>query len=394
MRLKKILFFSLMLVSALANAQVDLMNRVIQNKSDQSTGSFQFTTIVNNAATPVQNQANSGTCWSYSTNSFLESEMIKEGKKPVRLSELFSARNAYMNKAVNYVRMHGSLSWGDGGEPHDVINMLAKYGALPYSAYTGLNYGTKLNDFGEFVAVTKAFLDAVIQNKNGTLTPVWKEAFSRILDSYLGVVPKTFEYEGKQYTPQTFAQQVVGLNPKNYVEFISQTNTPYFKKATMMVPDNWTMQRDFNIPMDDMTKIVDFALNHGYTIAWGTDISEKYFSWKNGVAYVPAIPYSQMTPQQRATMFDGPKPQEEITPSLRQQAFDDYATTDDHGMHITGIAKDQNGTEYYIVKNSWGTGNDYKGYLYVSKAFFEYKTTSFLVNKNGIPDDLKMKLGI
>ncbi|MHB1921666.1 MAG: C1 family peptidase [Chitinophagaceae bacterium] len=394
MRLKKVLLVSFLLTSILANAQVDLMNRVIQNKSDQSTGAFQFTTLVNNSTTPVQNQANSGTCWSYSTNSFLESEMMKEGRKPVRLSELFSARNAYMDKAVNYVRMHGSLNWGDGGEPHDVINMLAKYGALPYSVYTGLNYGTKLNDFGEFDAVTKAFLDAVISDKNGTLSTAWKVAFSRILDSYLGVVPKTFEYEGKQYTPQTFAQEVVGLNPKNYVEFISQTNTPYFKKATMMVPDNWTMQRDFNIPMKDMTKIVDYALNHGYTVSWGTDISEKYFSWKNGVAYVPAIPYSQMTPQQRATMFDGPKPQKEITPQIRQLAFDDYATTDDHGMHITGIAKDQNGTQYYIVKNSWGTGNEYKGYLYVSKTYFQYKTTSFLVNKKGIPEDLKKKLGI
>lgn len=388
-----LLLFLILPVMA-ANAQVDLVNKVINNKSENAKTGFQFTTVVNAEATSVKNQGASGTCWSYSTNSFLESEMLRAGKQPVDLAEIYTARCSYIDKAENYVRMHGAISWGDGGEPHDVVNMYAKYGALPQSVYTGLHYGTDINDFGEMQAVLKAMLDALIKNPNGELTPVWKEAFTKVLDTYLGAVPDTFDYKGKQYTPKTFAKDVVGLNPDNYIEFISETNEPYWKKAVMMVPDNWALQSDWNIPMDDMTKIVDNALKNGYTVAWGTDVSEKYFSWKNGVAYVPEVSYKDMTGEQRDNMFNGPKPEANITPEMRQKAFDDYNTTDDHGMQITGIAKDQNGKEYYIVKNSWGTGNDYNGYLYVTKDFFKYKTTSFMVNKNGIPGDIKKKLGI
>lgn len=376
-------------------AQVDLVNKVINNKSDNSKAGFQFTTVVSAETTPVENQAASGTCWSYSTNSFLESEMIKAGGPSIPLSPIYSARCSYIEKAVNYVRMHGAVSWGDGGEPHDVVNMFAKYGAIPESAYSGLHYGTTMNDFGEMMAVLKGMLDEIIKAPNGgKLTPVWKDAFTKVLDTYLGDVPQTFEYNGKTYTPMTFAKDVVALNPDNYIEFISQTDSPYWEKAMMMVPDNWEFQHDWNIPMNDMTDIIDFALQHGYTVAWGADVSEKYFSWKNGVAYVPSVDVKDMTPEERSTMFDGPKPEEIVTPDIREEAFDNYETTDDHGMQITGIAKDQNGQEWYIVKNSWGTTNDYQGYLYVSKDYVKYKTTSFMVNKNAIPQDIKQKIGI
>jgi len=394
MKSKLFLFIALCLVLASAQAQVDLVNKVIDNKSENAKNGFQFTTIVDAQTTPVENQGASGTCWSYSTNSFLESEMIKAGKQPVPLSKIYSARCVYLDKAENYVRMHGAVSWGDGGEPHDVINMFAKYGAMPESAYTGLHYGTKINKFDEMQTILKAMLDAVVQNKNGTLTPVWKDAFGKVLDTYLGEVPQTFTYNGKEYTPRTFASEVVGIDPDNYVEFISETNAPYWKKAMMMVPDNWAFQWDWNIPMEDITGIIDNALKKGYTVAWGADVSEPYFSWKNGIAYVPEQAASGIKNEDKAGLFDGPKPEMNITPELRQQAFDNYSTTDDHGMQITGIAKDQNGREYYIVKNSWGTDNDYNGFLYVTKAFVQYKTTSFLVNRNGVPNDVKKKLGI
>lgn len=395
MRNKILLLALLLFTFGSAWSQVDLMKKVVNNQSDNSKEGFQFTTVVNAEATPVENQGNSGTCWSYSTNSFLESEMIRNGGPAIHLSPIYTARCAYLQKAVNYVRMHGSVNWGDGGEEHDVINMLAKYGAIPESDYTGLNYGTKINDFSEMMGMLKAMLDEIIKSPNqGTLTPNWKEAVNGVLNAYLGPVPKTFQYGGKTYTPQSFAKDVVKLNPDNYVELISQTNTPYWKKAMMMVPDNWEFQHDWNIPMDDITKIIDYALAHHYTVAWGTDVSEPYFSWKNGIAYIPAEPVRDMTPDQRAAMFDGPKPEMTITPEMRQEAFDNYQTTDDHGMQITGIAKDQNGKEWYIVKNSWGTKNDYKGYLYVTKNYVEYKTTSLMVNKDGIPEDIRQKLGI
>ena len=385
---------ALLACSMAGYAQVDLINKVSGNHSDSSKAAFHFTTVVNAEVTPVENQANSGTCWSYSTNSFLESEMIKAGRKPVPLAKIYSARCSYIDKAENYVRMHGAVSWGDGGEPHTVINMYAKYGMLPESVYTGLNYGTKTNQFGEMQAIMKAMLDAVVTNKNGMLTPVWKDAFTKMTDTYLGEVPKSFEWEGKSYTPQTFAKEVVGLNADDYVEFISETNAPFYKKAMMMVPDNWEFQWDYNIPIEDMTTIIDNALKNGYTVAWGADVSEPYFSWKNGVAYVPQKDIKEMSPQEKMGMFNGPQPEMVITPENRQEAFDNYATTDDHGMQITGIAKDQNGKEYYIVKNSWGTTNDYKGYLYVSKAYVQYKTTSFMVNKKAVPADVKKKMGM
>ncbi|GAA4316512.1 aminopeptidase C [Compostibacter hankyongensis] len=391
---KTVLTLALLLTWGLSYAQVDLVNKVINNKSEQASSGFHFTTVVNAETTPVENQGASGTCWSYSTNSFLESEMIKAGKQPVPLSKIYTARCSYIDKAENYVRMHGSLNWGDGGEPHDVVNMYAKYGTMPESVYTGLHYGTKHNNFGEMQEILKGMLDAVVKNKNGTLTPAWKKAFTAVLDSYLGAVPEKFTYNGKDYTPDSFAKEVVGLNPDNYVEFISVTTSPYWQKAMMMVPDNWAFQQDWNIPMDDITKIIDHALKQGYTIAWGTDVSEPYFSWKNGVAYVPERDLAAMTSQEKAGLFNGPQPEMNITPELRQEAFDNYNTTDDHGMQITGIAKDQNGKEYYIVKNSWGTDNDHQGYLYVTKAFVAYKTTSFLVNKKGVPEDIRKKVGI
>lgn len=379
------------LVSCGALAQPDLINKIIANKGDSSK--FHFTTTVSAEATPVENQASSGTCWSYSANSFLESEMIKKGGPAIHLSKMFSARQAYMEKAENFVRMHGAVSWGDGGEPHDVMNMYARYGAMPEDSYKGLNYGTSKNEFGEMQGLLKGMLDALITAPNGgKLTPVWKKAFSGVLDAYLGPVPAQFTYNGKSYDPNSFAKDVVKVDPNDYLEFVSVTNAPYYTKTMMMIPDNWAFQHDWNIPMEDIIGIIDNALKTGYTVSWGGDVSEKTFSWKNGVAYVPVKEIADMSKEEKEKLFDGPQPEREITEVMRQEAFDNYTTTDDHGMQITGIATDQNGKEWYIVKNSWGTENDYKGYLYMSKNFVRYKTTGFMVNKKAVPPAILKKL--
>lgn len=373
-------------------AQDNLINALKTNQNDNSKAGFTFTEIINLKNTSIKNQGSSGTCWSYSGNSFLESEMIRMGKEPVEISQIYSARNTYLGKAKNYVRLHGGLSLGEGGQFHDVLNAFRNYGALPQTEYTGLHYGSDKNNFGEMTNMLDAMLATFIKSK--TLTPNWEKAYTAAMDSYLGEVPKNFQYKGKSYTPRTFADQVIGIKPDEYVGIASVTDQPYYNKFVLLIPDNWSFDNFYNVQINDLTDIIDNALNKGYTVAWATDVSEKSFSWKNGVAYVPAKPFEQMTPQEQQEMFVGPKPEAKITAEERQTAFDNYQTTDDHGMHIVGLAKDQTGKEYYIVKNSWGVTNDYKGYLYVTKEFVRYKTTSLLVHKDGIQKDLKSKMKI
>lgn len=377
-----------------ASAQDYLINSVKGNQSANSKESFTFKDVINIERTPVKNQGSSGTCWSYSANSFLESEMIRMGKEPVEISQIFTARNAYVEKGINYVRMHGAITLGDGGSLHDVINMYRKYGALPQSVYTGLNYGTNKNKFAEMAAINEAFLAAVVKNPNGELTPNWIKAYTAVIDSYLGQVPESFEFKGKKYTPQTFAKEVVGINPDDYVELSSFTNKPYYEKMVLMVPDNWDLDLVYNVKVDELTDIIDNALAKGYSVGWAGDISDKGFSWKNGVAYVPAKPFADMTEEEKANMFKGPQPEMNITAEIRQKAFDNYDTTDDHGMHIVGLTKDQNGKEYYIIKNSWGATNDYKGYIYMTKNFVKLKTTAILLHKGGLPKDLAKKINV
>lgn len=392
MKLNKWLCMGMAVVSLQAFAQDELISKLKDNQSEQAN--FVFEDVVDAEATSVKNQGSSGTCWSYSANSFLESEMMRMGKEPVDLADMFTVRNQYIEKAEMYVRMHGGLNYGQGGALHDVTDMYKKYGALPQGMYTGLNYGTDINRFGEMEAILKGMLDAVIKNKNRELSPVWKEAFTKVVDTYLGEVPESFVYNGKTYTPKSFAKEVVGIHADDYIEFTSWKSEPMYEKVVLKVPDNWSYAMAYNVPMEDMTKIADNALKNGFTIAWATDVSEKGFSWKNGVAYVPVKEYKDMSDQERKQIFNGPKPDRKITPEMRQYDFDSYETTDDHGMQITGISKDQSGKKYYKVKNSWGVSNDFGGYLYVSKPFFTYKTTSFMVHKDAIPKDIRKKLGI
>lgn len=420
--MKRLSILALAILPFASHAQDDLMRKLESNKrydnpkpqpapqpkptpSPKSSGvttkpvasgddQYHFNTLINLERTCVKNQASSGTCWSYSTNSFLESEMIRMGKDPVELAPIFSAHCVYLDKAENYVRMHGAVSWGDGGACHDVINMYAKYGAMPADAYSGLHYGTNKNKFAEMQAILKSMLDAVVTNPNGKLTPSWRQAYADVLDSYLGEIPDHFKWDGKTYTPKSFAKERIGIHPEDYVEISSFTNAPLYKKTMLMVPDNWSFDKVYNVEMNDLTDIIDNALNKGFTVAWATDVSEKYFSWKNGVAYVPEKNYDDMDDSEKKFMFNGPKYERVITPTMRQEAFDNYETTDDHGMHIVGLAEDQTGKKYYIVKNSWGDKNDYKGYIYVSRSYVRFKTTAILLHKNGVPNNLRYKMNI
>ncbi|WP_411972892.1 aminopeptidase C [Sphingobacterium sp. Lzh-3] len=387
-----VLAASLFAASFQVQAQDNLINALKANQNDNSKSGFTFTEVINLGNTSIKNQGSSGTCWSYSGNSFLESEMIRMGKKPVEISQIYTARNTYLDKARTYVRLHGGLSLGEGGQFHDVLNSFRKYGTMPQSAYTGLHYGTTRNNFGEMTNMLDAMLGAVVKGK--TLTPNWEKAYTAAMDSYLGEVPEKFDYNGKSYTPRTFADQVIGINPDDYVGIASVTDHPYYSQFVLLIPDNWSFDRFYNVKMNDLTDIIDNALQKGYTVAWATDVSEKGFSWKNGVAYVPEKSFEDMTDQEKSTMFVGPKPELKVTAEERQKAFDNWQTTDDHGMHIVGLVKDQNGKEYYIVKNSWGTTNDYHGYLYATKEFVRYKTTSLMLHKDGLTKDLKSKINI
>lgn len=385
-----------MFVFSAAMAQDNLVKATSNTKVDTAKKAYRFTEVINIDRTGVENQGSSGTCWSYATGSFLESEMIRAGRKPIHLSKIFHARKQYEEKADVYVRMGGNIGWGDGGEPHDVINSYRKYGTVPQEVYSGLTAGATRNNFGEMQAVLEGMLKGVAANKNGSINPVWRSLVNTTLDAYLGKVPESFTYNGKNYTPKSFAKEVVGLNPDDYIEFMSQTNTPYWEKAMMMVPDNWSFEWVNNIPMQEITNIIDHALKQGYTVTWATDVSEPYFSWPNGVAYVPenamGLDAKRMKKEERDALFTEVKKELVITPEIRQAGLDNQTTTDDHGMHIVGLSKDQNGKEYYIVKNSWGEDNDYKGYLNVSKAYVQLKTTAILLNKKGVPASVMSKV--
>lgn len=372
-------------------AQEELIKKVINNASLNSK--FEFKELINLENTTVKSQGKAGTCWSYSGNSFIESEMIRMGKKPVDIAEIFTARQVYLGKARNYILFGGNMGLGDGAELHDVMNVLREKGAMPQEAYTLEDYGKGQVKSDELQKRFKEILDEFIKNpKNNTAS--WVGDINNYLDEKLGKLPTAFAYKGKNYTPQTFAKEVVGINPDDYVEFSSYKDRGYYKKIVQPVSDNWSYDELYNVPMTEMTDIVDYALSKGFTVGWATDVSEPYFSWKNGVAQVPNLDLYNITPEERKTIFDGPIKEKVITEDLRLDGLYTMNTTDDHGMHIVGLAKDQNGKEYYKVKNSWGETNDYKGYLYVTKAYVQLKTTAIMLNKNAIPKTLKSKLHV
>ncbi len=356
--------------------------------------------------TPVKDQYRSGTCWSFSGLSLLESEMMRLGKPEVDLSEMFIVWHTYSEKAKKYVRMHGNLNFSAGGAFHDVINMIKQYGIVPESIYNGLVNGASKHVHNDMDNALLKYTDTVAGNENGSITTAWHENVEAILDSYLGKIPQSFDFQGKKYTPQSFSADYVGLNMDNYVEITSYTHHPFYSKFILEVPDNWSWDEIYNVPLNEMMIIIDYALKNGFTVAWAADVSEQGFVNNEGIAVLPAAPANNTTYAEAAYMVTFPESYMEnqlynrnnsaaeltVNQEMRQQAFDIFETTDDHGMHIVGVSKDQYGNEFYKVKNSWGDYNRYNGFLYASKPYVAYKTMSIMLHKDAIPQNIRKKL--
>ncbi|MCT4644057.1 MAG: aminopeptidase [Carboxylicivirga sp.] len=366
---------------------------------------YKFTTLIDLDNTSVKDQNRTGTCWSFSGISFVESEIMRMGGAELDLSEMFVVHHCYDYKGEKYIRMHSKTNFGAGGAFADVFWAIKKFGIITESSYSGLNYGEDAHVHGELDKILKSYLDVVVENRNKKLTTVWKKGFESVVDTYLGEIPETFEYSGKQYTPLQFRDQVAKINVDDYVSITSFNHHPFYSKVILEIPDNWLWDISYNVPIDDLNAICKNAMESGYTVAWAGDVSEMGFSHKEGVAAVPDINLKEMSGTERSRWetggskskykFNDIMPEKNITQEMRQQAFDNYTTGDDHGMHMVGMAKDQNGNLYYKIKNSWNTDNSrYDGYIYMSETYVAYKTTTIFVHKNSIPKNIRKKLGM
>ena len=347
----------------------------------------EFKLIYSLPATPVKSQGKTGTCWSFATTSFIESELIRKGKGEFDLSEMFTVRYCYPLKAEKYVRYHGESNFGQGGQAHDVFMIIDKHGVVPNDAYTGMTFEQEKHNHGEMFAVLSAMLDAVVAKKGGELTPVWMDAFESNLDTYLGEIPERFEFNGKSYTPAEF-KDYLGIDVNDYIEITSYIHHPFYEKINLEVPDNWTNDLYYNIPVDEIIEIIDNALADGYTVAWDGDTGKDDF-YEEGYAVVPVEERNEEKERQESME------EKTVTQEMRQGAFNNYSTTDDHLMHITGLAEDRNGTKFYYTKNSWGTDDKgIDGYWYLSEQYVRLKTIAIAVHKDAVPSDLKIRMGI
>ena len=368
---------------------------------------YQFTEVVSVPATPVKNQASTGTCWCFATTSFMESELLRMGKGTYDLSEMFIVRQKYMNQLQdNYLR-RGDGNIGQGSLSHTFMNAYRQVGIVPEEVYTGINYDSDKHNHSELVKYIHAIADVAVKARHRS--PEYYELIDNLFDTYLGKLPEKFTYKGKEYTPKSFAASL-GLNMDDYIELTSFTHHPYYQKFDVEVPDNWEHALMYNLPLDEMMETVDYALNNGYSVCWDGDVSEKGFSFKNGVAINPEVKkVEDLSNTDRARFekldeksrleevfkFEQPYPEINVTPEVRQTGFEAFVTTDDHLMHLTGITKDQNGTKYYITKNSWGTDrNKFGGYLNMSESYVRAKTIYVMVHKNAIPKAIKAKLSL
>ena len=394
-------------IFTLALLAIFALNANAEEKKDENKNKPVFTTIKANPITSVKDQNRSGTCWAYSTLSFFEAEILKATGKTYDLCESFVANKDYMDRAVQVVRLHGDCQFAQGGSAYDVYYVLKNYGICPEDAmpFPGSLYGDSLNNFNEFFGQLEPYVAGIARSKANKISNQWKVGLQGILDAYLGKCPESFTYQGKKFTPKSFAASL-GLNWDNYVSVTSYSHKPYYTQYAVEVQDNWRNPLSWNLPMEDMARIIENAIMNGYTVAWGGDVSEPGFTRK-GLAYFydtkkmeslsgsDMARWLKMSPAKRTNLVDSlgcTVPELEPTAEQRQQRFDNWELTDDHGMLIYGIAKDQNGKEYYMVKNSWGETGDYKGTWYMTKNFIIANTMDYMVNKNAIPKDILKKI--
>lgn len=397
------------LVGCLVITSTGISQETITNKKGSE---YEFTVIKDIEETETQNQSRTGTCWSFSSLSFFESELIRMGKGKHNLSEMFIVRNAYLGKAENFLRYYGTFTFGAGGAFHDIPWVIKRYGIVPEEAYKGLDYGYTKHNHDEMHAMLEASVKALKDKpQDGKLTKSWKKAFTGITDAYLGELPDTlenfkFKYEGKEYTPKSYTKSL-GLNMDDYVSLTSYTHHPFYESFVLEVQDNWALQSSYNLPLDELMEVMEKSLVEGYSFAWGADVSEKGFSPRDALAILPEDEstiqkkgrdskyFNDAGSEKVSNAFLQPVKEKIVTQEERQEAFDNQETTDDHGMHITGLLKDQKGTKYFVVKNSWGTNyNQCDGYFYASFPYARYKTMNILIHKDGIPKKIKKKLGI
>jgi len=367
----------------------------------QETPDYEFTVIKENPITSIKNQNRSGTCWCYSALSFVESEILRTKGLELDLSEMFVVGKSYRDRAVKYVRLDGHLNFAAGSSFGDVLHVIDDYGIVPQSAMNGMNYGSALPEQNELDAALKGYVSAIASNPNRKLTTAWLNGFDGIVEAYLGEYPETFTVDGTEYTPESY-RDFLGINMDDYVNITSFTHHPFYEQFVIEVPDNWRWDTAYNLPMDEMMDVMFNAIENGYTIAWGSDVSEQGFT-RNGTAVALAeVKATTGSDQERwigkADAKEEAKvalPEEvTVTQEMRQEGYDRKTTTDDHGMHIYGLAQDQNGTKYFMVKNSWGESGKYKGIWYASETFVKYKTLNIVVHKDALPKDIKKKLGI
>ena len=402
--MKKLLMIALVLFVAAGNAEAAKKKAPAKNQNKPV-----FTTIKENPISGIRDQNRSGTCWDYSTLSFFEAEIMKATGKEYDLCESFIANKTYMDRAIQVVRYHGDCQFAQGGSSEDVLATLKTHGICPEGTmpFPGSLYGDSLNNFNEFFSLLEPYVAAIAKSDAKKISNQWKVGLQGILDAYLGKCPEKFTYEGKEYTPKSFMASL-GIDLNDYVSITSYTHHPFYTAFAVEVQDNWRFPLSYNLPVDEMMRIIDYAVNQGYTIAWGGDVSEPGFT-RQGLAYAvdtkkteslagsDMARWLKLTAEKRRNIIDSlgcTVPEVIPTQEMRQERFDNWELTDDHGMQIFGIAKDQNGKEYYMVKNSWGETGEYKGIWYMTKAFIAANTMDFLVNKKAIPAEIRKKLGI
>ena len=377
---------------------------LIAANASAQTPEYEFTTVKENPVTSIKNQYRSGTCWCFSALSFIESEILRTKGIEVDLSEMFVVGKSYRDRAVKYVRLDGHLNFAAGSSFGDVLHVLKDYGIVPQTEMPGFNYGTELPEHNELDSALKGYVDAIKKNPNRKLSTAWLNGFDGIVAAYFGEYPETFVVDGKEYTPETY-RDALGFNYDDYVSITSFTHHPFYEQFVIEVCDNWRWDSSYNLPMDEMMEVMYNAINKGYTVAWASDVSEKGFT-RDGLAVMPVEEkkaaagsdqerWVGKAAEEKAEEVKAALPEEmTITQEMRQDGYDRKTTTDDHGMHIYGLAKDQNGNQYFMVKNSWGETGKYKGVWYASDAFVRYKTLNIIVHKDALPKHIAKKLGI